>query len=46
MKIYRQEQDYITSIITKREIKMDNIRMRENKNRIIVNYSRLIPYEC
>ena len=36
MKIYHQEQDYITSIITKREIKMDNIRMRENKNRIII----------
>ena len=46
MKIYRQEQDYITSIITKREIKMDNIRMRENKDRIIMNYSRLTPYEC
>jgi len=36
VKIYHQEQDYITSIITKREIKMDNIRMRENKNRIII----------
>lgn len=36
MKIYHQEQDYITSIITKREIKMDNIRMRENKDRIII----------
>jgi len=36
MKVFHQEQDCITSIIIKWEIKMDNIRMRENKNRIII----------
>ena len=36
MKVFQQEQDCIINIIIKRKIKMDNIRMRKNENKLII----------